>query len=442
MKTQLLTAAICGLLLTMGSASAQSTNFVLACSPAVAAGPTCVAVADVNGDGKPDLICASGILGGTGALTVLTNDGTGVFSSNATITFSGAVSCVVAADVNGDGKPDLICLADVANEGLFIYTNNGAGVFGSNAAFDIGFSTSPQSLAIADVNGDGKPDILISVAAPIVYTNNGSGKFSFNTNLPVAVDPQSLVAADVDGNGSIDVVCGGGPNLDPSVFEVFLNNGRGVLTSNFVFNTGENATCLVPADVNSDGKIDLVCYDIVTKTLGVFTNLGGGTFFRRTNSVPAGITNLSWIAAADLNQDKKVDLIFADPKANTLTVFTNDGSGFFGSNATLNVGTKPVFVLAADVNGDGKPDLISANQSDNTLTVLTNATVIPVPPLTIVQVGNQSAVFWPATPWNFVLQTTTNLASSNWTTVTDGTLNICITVTNSSPAAFYRLQRQ
>ena len=96
-------------------------------------------MADVNGDGKPDLICANG---GINTLTVLTNNGYGVFGSNATLNVGAFPTSVVAADINGDGKPDLICANDSGNS-LTIYTNNGGGIFGSNATI-----TGAASLAL------------------------------------------------------------------------------------------------------------------------------------------------------------------------------------------------------------------------------------------------------------------------------------------------------
>jgi len=432
-------AAMCCSFVATNWGSAQSTNFIVTSSPTVAAKPSCVAVADLNGDNKPDLICSSGIINGTsGALTVLTNDGAGGFSTSATFTFSSPVFSVVATDVNGDEKPDVACLMGTS---VTIFTNNGSGTLGSNNTFSVSFAgheIGPQSLATADLNGDAHPDLLVAPAA--IYTNNGSGKFALNTNFSLATAAQLAAVGSFAWSGSTDVVFGGGANLDPSLFEIFVNNGKGVLTSNFTFTSGENAMSVLPADSNCDGKTDLACYDIVTRTIEVFTNLGNATFFKSSNSVPGFFTNVSWLAAADLNQDKRVDLISVDPTANTVMVLTNNGSGSFGSNDTLNVGARPVFVVVADINGDGKPDLITANQTDNTLTILTNATQIPQPPLTIVLTGNQSAVFWPSNRWNYVLQTTTDLASGNWTAVTNGTVNICITVSNAAPAAFYRLQ--
>ena len=108
------------------------------------------------------------------------------------------------------------------------------------------------------------------------------------------------------------------------------------------------------------------------------------TFVTSTFAVGDENSGPDCVAAADVNGDGRLDLIsanygfrWANPGEpggwnNTLTVLTNNGSGGFGSNATLTVGFGPSAVVAADVNGDGKPDLISANETDNTLTVLTN----------------------------------------------------------------------
>ena len=124
------------------------------------------------------------------------------------------------------------------------------------------------------------------------------------------------------------------------------------------------------ADVNGDGTPDLINVNQFDNTLSVWTNDGSGSFLTVvTYSVGVGPNS---VAAADVNGDGKLDLISANQGGNTLTVLTNNGSGVFGFNATLTVGNSPFCVIAADVNGDGKVDLISANEGNNTLTVLTN----------------------------------------------------------------------
>jgi hypothetical protein len=132
---------------------------------------------------------------------------------------------------------------------------------------------------------------------------------------------------------------------------------------------GLNPYCVAAADVNGDGRLDLISADAGANTLTLLTNNGSGVFsFSATLQVgPAPVC----VVAVDITGDGKLDLIsanlFANPPmvANTLTVLTNNGSGVFGSNATLNVGSRPECVAAADVNGDGKLDLISANFGTN-----------------------------------------------------------------------------
>src|ERR1017187_5380053 len=442
MKTlSLVGTAICSLLVAVDAASAQSTNFVLSATLAVGNDPRSVVAVDVNGDGKVDLVCANaGVYPFIGTLTVLTNDGNGGFGFNATLSVGARPSCVVAADINGDGNPDLIS-ANSWDGTLTVLTNDGTGIFGSNATLNVG--SQPVSLVAVDVNGDGKPDLVTgnSGGTLTVLTNNGSGIFGFNATLSATYDA-SVVAADFNGDLRPDLACVNSGNGGRMM--VLMNNGSGVFTSNQMLNAGSYLSCVTAADINGDGKVDLICASAIPFYLNglmVFTNIGSGFFGYNSNAIPFAITGLSWVSAADVNKDGKVDLICANHYGNTLMVLTNNGNGIFGSNATLNLGSSVACVIAADVNGDGKPDLISAN-GNGSLTVLTNATVIPVPPLNIVPVGNQVALFWPVAPQNFILQTATNLASTNWTAVTNGTQNICVTLTNLSPAAFFRLQMQ
>ena len=126
----------------------------------------------------------------------------------------------------------------------------------------------------------------------------------------------------------------------------------------------------------------------------------------------------------------------------TLTVLTNSGNGTFGFNATISVGSNPVHVIATDLNGDGKRDLACVNLG-NTLTVLLNLTPFPPAPFLGICSGGsgQTALFWPASATNYILQTSTNLNSGIWTPVTNGMPIIGVIVSNTSPQSFFRLAR-
>jgi len=238
----------------------------------------------------------------------------------------------------------------------------------------------PYSAVAVDVNGDGKLDLVCSNPGSIpsynnntltVLTNNGSGVFASNATLMAGSGPVSVVAADVNNDGKMDLICA---SARDSSLSVFTNNGSGgfVLSSSPVI--GASPDCVIAVDINGDGNMDLICPN--NTTLSVLTNDGSGGFgFNATLNVVTGYPVS--VVAADVNGDGKPDLICANAGfypnyGNTLTVFTNNGNGEFGSNATLNVGNNPTSVKAADVNGDGKLDLICANQIDNTLSILTN----------------------------------------------------------------------
>jgi hypothetical protein len=231
--------------------------------------PQSVVAADVNGDGKVDLICANWA---DNTLTVLTNDGKGKFTVSSTNAVGGSPAFVAAADLNGDGNVDLISANCFAGT-LTILTNNGLGVFGSNAIYTVGGS--PVCLAVADVNGDGKPD-LISANSYIntlsVLTNAGNGRFVLASTLSTGVDfwPQSVVAADINGDGKEDIIFVNFNDFGiPGTLTVLTNNGTGEFTNSFSFEVGEGPYCVVASDVNGDGKLDLITANHMDDTLSV-----------------------------------------------------------------------------------------------------------------------------------------------------------------------------
>ena len=370
--------------LNTGGALAGTTNyttnysnfsFVLAASPVVGSYPVAVIAADINADGYPDLICAnSGVTVGT--LSILTNNGAGSFGSNATLTVGFNVGSVIAADVNGDGKPDLIC-ANSGNNTLTVFTNNGTGIFGSNATLNTG--SYPDSVIATDVNGDGHLDLVCANQNSYtltVFTNNGTGGFGSNATLNAGNALSSVIAADVNGDGKPDLVCA---NNGSSTLVIFTNNGTGIFGSNAALPVVSGPLTVAAADVNGDGHVDLFSANNDHHVITVFTNNGSGIFSSNTTLIVAGYAADS-VCAADFNGDGHVDLVCANYNENNLTVFTNNGSGGFGLSATLSTGNSPYSVITADLNGDGAPDLVCVNDGTNTLTVLTNAsTLTPVP---------------------------------------------------------------
>jgi len=245
--------------------------FVLASSPTVGSQPYSVAAADIKGDHKMALICANRA-GNT--LTVLTNQGNGLFGSNATDTvgippFNSGPRCVIAADVNGDGHVDLIS-ANYDGGTLTVLTNNGSGLFGSNATYTVG--SAPRCVIAADVNGDGLVDLISANETDgnlTVLTNNGSGRFVLASTPDVGSGPKSVVAADVNGDGYADLISANGGE---TTLSVLTNDGSGNFTIASSPGVGDTPISVAAADVNGDGAVDLICADYGGNDLTVWLN--------------------------------------------------------------------------------------------------------------------------------------------------------------------------
>jgi len=398
-----------------------------------------VTTADVNNDGKTDLIC---VRGNPSRLYVWTNSADGGFVSNAVYTVGAFPYQVIAADVNNDGRPDFITANSTGNS-LTVLINDGSGGLALAATLAAGSGTSPHSVAAADLNGDGKVDLVSANSQNVsvtVWTNAGGGIFVSNATYAVSTNPgwdnpQWVTTADLNGDGKPDIICGNSGSY--TYLAILTNNGTGGFASAPVPYVSAPVTCVIATDVNGDGKVDLVCD---TGQVVVFTNNGSGGFALSGN-YPVGPTPYA-VVAADVNGDGMVDLITPNQGNNTLSVLTNNGKGVFGANTTLSVGSGPESLTAADLNGDGRVDLVSGNWNAGTLTVLTNAATF-LPRLTLKRSGNKVVVSWPAIWVNWTLQQNTSLSLDNWISFSgsignDGTTK---SATNSSPAGncFFRL---
>jgi hypothetical protein len=271
-------------------------------------GVVSVAVADVNGDGKPDVVVANACASSNCIETtvgVLLGNGDGTFQGVVTYASGGNQGTSIAvADVNGDGNPDLLVVHESSQLGVLL--GNGDGTFQSAATYYTGGSA--NSVAVADLNGDGKPDVVVVNLGPGpvgVLLGNGDGSFqpvvSYDSG---GLNPWSGAVADVNGDGKPDILVA---NRYASNIGVLLGNGDGKFQHAMTFDSGGSSVSVAVADVNGDGKPDVVVADEYF-TVGVLLGNGDGSFKRAVPYFSGGYPAES-VAVADLNGDGKPDVV-------------------------------------------------------------------------------------------------------------------------------------
>jgi hypothetical protein len=353
-----------------------------------------VAIADLNGDGKPDLVVANYL---SNSVSVLLGNGNGTFQpQSAFATGSGPLS-VAAADFNGDGKLDLV-VGNYGSQSVSVLLGNGDGTFQSQTAFATG--SFPTSVQATDLNGDGKADVVVADLGSnkvSVLLGNGDGTFQSQSVFATGATPRSVAVADFNGDGKPDLVVANDNSRNVSVL---LGNGNGTFQSQVTFATGTLPSSVAVADFNGDGKADLVVTnENMLGSVSVLLGNGDGTFQSQT-TYHTGMLPSS-VAVTDINGDGNADLIISNEGANDISVLLGNGDGTFQHQTTFATASAPYFVAVGDVSGDGRPDAVVATYDSESVSVLLNAgsgsftgqvyTIVPPPPATHFVISSSSS---------------------------------------------------
>jgi hypothetical protein len=252
----------------------------------------------------------------------LTNQGNGGFALSSKLELPYADYDFMAADMDRDGRADLICASN--RRTLAVLTNNGSGGFSGDALYAAGTWpwSGPVAFMAADVNGDGEMDLICAngyANTLSVLTNNGRGGLILADTLAVGASPYTAAVADINGEGKVALISA---NSGDDTLSVLTNNRIGGFVTAGTYSVGRYPYSVVAADLNGDGKLDLVCANALSKSLSVLTNNGSGGFGLAL-TVDLSDTGADWVTAADVNGDGEMDLIAADLLGNRIGVLIN-----------------------------------------------------------------------------------------------------------------------
>ncbi len=394
--------------------------------------PWGIAIGDIDGDGKPDMVIANSVASGTiyvyrnistaGTIT------TGSFAAPVSFSVGSLPEGIAIGDIDGDGKLDIV----VANNGsasVSVFRNTAtSGIINSaSLAARVDFTTGngPQSVVIGDIDGDGKPEIITAnQSAPglSVLQNATTGStISFSARVDFATSSNSLVVAlgDLDGDGKRDVIA---TNFSGSTVSVLQNvmAGPGTITSATLaaavnFTTGANPSGLAIGDIDGDGKPEIIVTNFGGATVGIFhnmvstTTIGSGSFASMVTF--ECLSQPFSVAVGDIDGDGKADLAVGYI-GSQVSVYRN--TAILGSISTSSLaqevdfgaGGNPRQIVIGDLDLDGLPDVMCTNQSSGTFSVLRNDPLQPITGNLQICQGTTSALTEPAHGGTWISGTT------------------------------------
>jgi FG-GAP-like repeat/FG-GAP repeat len=337
----------------LGIPSAPGTFANVVDYPTTGSNPSGIVAVALAGSGVPDMV-VSNFGNGTASVFLHNPASPGTFLAATTLTTGGQPNQVVSADINGDGLPDLV-FADLSASGNAIVMLQNAATPGQfMAPLDLATGAMTTSVAIGDLNGDGKPDIVATS-----YDSNGNngqvtiffqsattpGTFAAGVTFPAGAQPQAVRIADVNGDGLPDlIVANRGPGSDgtgSAGVSVLLQNSAtpGTFLAPVTYSTPPGAIDVAVGDLNSDGKPDLVVASIGPSPSGAVSVLlqsatTAGTFGTATTYLGYG-QPLS-VAIGDLNGDGHPDIAVADGYTATVMLQIAAAPGTFANPVPIN----------------------------------------------------------------------------------------------------------
>ncbi len=365
---------------------AQNLVFTPVMSAGVGAHPEGLVVGDFNDDGRLDIATSNSE---SDDVSFLLGNGNGTFRSVYSVGVGQSPMGLVTGDLNRDGIPDLV-VAEAGDDRVSVLMGKGKGRFDRPAPYPSG--QGPTAVSLGDLDGDGDLDMVVVNSGRFghyppfswsVLLNRGEGDFlparRFEEQGQEGLFPTDVSLADLNGDGLPDVTVTWSqpswrkPNGSVSVFQ---NQGQGRLTPWYTIPAGFTLSAVTQTDVDDDGALDLLVTSVFTDSVNVLLQRSPGRYTPPARLV-AGFGPVM-LACEDLNGDGPCDLITTNRTAQSVSLFRGRGDGSFQPAGQYAVGAVPTAMGIEDFDEDGLPDIVTANSgSDDVSVLLSGKAVIP-----------------------------------------------------------------
>lgn len=309
----------------------------------------------------------------------------------ATVTASSATSLTVLAPASAS-SPLTVTVANKTATAQHSFNITFAGgsihnnAFIYNSAADNAPGSETNNLDYADINDDGKPDLVVCDRLNntiTVYPNSTAGSsitFGLKLDLSAGTNPYNLALGDVDADGNIDVVVSNRGSNSISIFRNTSSGGMMSFATRVDIAAAAHSAAIAIRDFDNDGLPDIAVQSIdLAGTVSFFRNTSSGSFISFANRIELAIGGmLNNIAAADFNVDGKADLVLTNFASNQIMILQNNstpGVLSFSAAGVFVTGLYPEGLAVGDMNGDGKPEIAVATNDDGRVYVYENTTV-------------------------------------------------------------------
>ena len=361
-------------------------TFQTASSVNVAPSGSFVVAGDLNGDGRSDAVIANGninaITPGVSPTVAVAIAGGATFNSVGFAQTGPNTLQVALADVNGDKNLDLIAVnhgvgqtgiagAQPSAGNVSVSFGNGDGTFQAPVSYPVGLN--PTSIAVADVNGDNKPDLIVGAVTATsavigVLINAGNGAFGSPALLPTYSWPANIVAADFDGDGKQDLAIIHIANDAP--ISILRGHGDGTFDPETLLLAGSQPQAAIAADFTGDGKLDLAVSNFTTPgsgTVNLFANISGiqpsATHFAVSGPASAisGASSLFTATALDASNN------IVTGYTGTVHLSSSDGAASLPGNITFTAASQGTFAFTATLKSLGGQTITATDTADSSV---------------------------------------------------------------------------